>query len=57
MTLNECRGQLDPKVSGSISDDELKLVRDELQTLAEVFVDFALSEQPTTPESIGTLSE
>lgn len=41
-TIMECREYLHAEASESLSDNELAALRDELQTLAEVFVDFSL---------------
>ncbi len=42
LTIPECRGYLAQEISDSLDDKQLALVRDELQTLAEIFVEHEL---------------
>lgn len=39
LTINEARGYLTPEVSRSLSDTDLAVIREQLQILAEIFVE------------------
>ena len=59
LTIDECRGYLSQEVSDSLDDIHLAIVRDELQTLAEIFVEHELErkEDNINTEGIGAPSE
>lgn len=42
LTLSECRECLTTDVNGSLSDTDVITLRDELQALAEVLVEFSI---------------